>query len=398
MEIGTGFSQNNNSMVAAHEAVEMAKVALKEHADLALVFCTPNLSSSSLLKVINEALPNTPIVGSSGKAVISSGGVLRHAVGIMLLAFIQKAGLHTAQVINVARRAQLAGEEMGEKLTSGLKDYPRALSLIFSDQLAQASSNFIDGIHSRLGRNEPIIGICPSGGAFLESHLYFNQFISSDACVAAAIDNRLFFGIGASHGWKAIGRSCTVTKSENNTVEQIDGAPATKLYHDYMGYDWAKLKNNLKLISCLYPLGILLPKDRGYLLRNPVSLGSTGSITFSGEVPQNATVRLMLGTKTTCLEAARQAAGEAKANFQACAQANAEEAKKAAVIFSSLSRYNLLGNDAHKEIEAVQEELGQDTPIIGTYSQAEIAPLSADKYRGQAYLHNQSITVLILGS
>ena len=398
MEIGAGLSQGDNSISAAQEAVGQAKANLKEKAELALVFGTPSLSSSSLLKAASEALPGVPIIGSSGKAVICSEGIFKHGVAVMLLNFSGKAHFHAASVINVARRSQLAGEEMGEKLSSGLKDYTRALSLIFCDQLIQSSTHFISGLQSRIGKGLPLAGACPSGDSFFENHLYFNQYITSDACVGITLDSGLSFGIGAGGGWKPLGKSNTVTKAEGNVVESIGGSPASKLYQDYLGYDWPKLKTNLKLAASLYPLGIYLPQEKEYLLRNPISLGASGSVSFSGEVPQNSTVRLMLGTKNTCLAAARQAAAEANANFAACPAARSGYTKRMALVFSSFSRYTLLGQDAKKELEAIQETLGQDTPVIGIYTQAEVTPLSSERYRGQAQLQNQTITIVILGS
>ena len=101
-------------------------------------------------------------------------------------------------------------------------------------------------------------------------------------------------------------------------------------------------------------------------------------------------IRLMIGTKESCLEATRQALSEAKKQLTG-------HTIKLVLLFDSISRYMLLGRDASLELELSREVFGKDTPILGIYTYGEQAPLTAINYRGKSYFHNQTINVLTIG-
>ena len=62
-------------------------------------------------------------------------------------------------------------------------------------------------------------------------------------------------------------------------------------------------------------MGIHLPSSQEYLLRNIKSIEDDGSLVFQGNIPEESTIRLMIGTRESCLDATRQALNEAKASL-----------------------------------------------------------------------------------
>ena len=98
----------------------------------------------------------------------------------------------------------------------------------------------------------------------------------------------------------------------------------------------------------------------------------------------------MIGTKESCLDAARQAALQVKTSMR-------DKQIDFAIVISSASRASLLGRSTGLEIKAIKEILGQDIPLAGFYSYGEFAPLGSMNYYGQTYLHNQAIAVLGVG-
>ncbi len=109
-----------------------------------------------------------------------------------------------------------------------------------------------------------------------------------------------------------------------------------------------------------------------------------------GNGPQGSLIRLMIGTKESCLAATRQATEEVKKSLLG-------RPYNFILVFDSISRYILLGRQAQKELEIIKEELGKDIPIIGLYTYGEQAPLRAINYQGRSYFHNQAITILAIG-
>ena len=65
-----------------------------------------------------------------------------------------------------------------------------------------------------------------------------------------------------------------------NIVYEIDGAPASKTYEDYLARDLNSLRKELKRISLFYPIGIHLKGEEEYLLRNIHSIENDGSLVF----------------------------------------------------------------------------------------------------------------------
>jgi len=400
MDIGLGFSTAKNSVLAAQEATRLAKMNMKEEIDLAVAFSSTDISSTNLLNTIATSLgTEVPLIGLSGLAIISNQGISTHGLVLLLLKFPEGVHFNTAYTKDVNERSTLAGEEMGEKLLYGFQDIPRALAMIFSDGLIEAGSNFIYGLQERLGRSFPVTGASAPDSVFLKSHLYFNREVSTNGCAGILWGGKLNFSLGIKHGWKPLGKPHIVTKSNDNVVDEIDYKPAVKFYQEYFNCDFAKLRKDLNQISIFYPIGVYLEGEEEYLLRNILSIESNGTMRFQGNVPQGSQIRLMIGTKETCLAAAKQAAEEAKRNLfsNPRMEIKKEGLKKFALVFSSISRFMLLRRDANRESEIIQEVLGPDTSVIGLYTRGELAPLRAVSYRGEVYLHNQAISILIIG-
>ena len=401
MYIGIGSSTEKDPALAAEEATKFAKINLyNEKIDLAIVFTSVDFSYTSLLKRISASLENTPIIGCSGAAVISNQGIFKHGVVVMLLSFPPGIYFNTAYIKDVKMKTPLtAGRELGEKLIYGFKDVRRDLGIIFSDGLIDESSNLVYGLQERLGRSFPIVGASASDNLrFLKTYIYFNQEAYSDAACGMLLGGKLNFGLGIKHGWKPLGKPRRVTKSSGNIVYEIDNVSAARIYEEYLACDLIKLRKELKRISIFYPIGVYLAGEEEYILRNILSVEDDGSLVFHGDVPQGSLIRLMIGTKESCLQATRQAVDEAKKGLLSIPVGDYKKrgAKNFVLVFDSISRYILLKRDADKELQIIKEGLGKDTPIIGIYTYGEQAPLRAVSYQGRAYFHNQTITILTI--
>ncbi|MFH0763253.1 MAG: FIST N-terminal domain-containing protein [Candidatus Omnitrophota bacterium] len=393
-QIGVGLGTQKDPLAAVQDAVRQARLNLATtKIDLAIVFSSVDFAHLTVLQTINNLLGSVPLIGSSTLAVITDQGIFKHGLIIMLLSFPEDIYFNIAEVKEISKRpASIAGQELGEKLLYGFKGVRRDLSMIFSDGLIPDGSGLIWGLQESLGRSFPLAGASASDNlTFKKTYLYFNQELLSDAACGILWGGKLNFGLGIKHGWKPIGKPHSVTRAAGNVVYEIDGAPAAQLYADYLAYDLNRLKRELKYISVFYPLGMYIPGEDEYLLRNILSIQDDGSLTFQGSVAQDTKVRLMIGTKESCLQATRQALDEAKKNLLG-------RAMKFVIIFNSASRYMLLGREAKKEIEIIKSGLDSNTPVIGIYTYGEQAPLKAVSYQGRAYFHNQTIVVLGVGS
>jgi hypothetical protein len=386
-----GVSREKDYGLAAKEALAQAKADMPyKKFDLAFVFASIDLCYPSLLKTIVSELGHVPLIGSSGAAVITNHGILKHGVAVLLLNLPERIFFNVACVSDVKTKTPVsAGEELGTKLLYGFKDVRRDLSVVFSDGLIKDSHGLIRGLQAKLGSSFPLVGASASDNlSFTKTCVFFNQEMLTDAAAGILWGGRLNFGLGTSHGWKPLGKPRRVTKSYNNAVYTIDGLPAAKVYEEYLGRDFNELKKELKHISTLYPVGIYLSEEEEYLLRNVVAIDEGGILVFQGDVPQASQIRLMIATKESCLLATREALNEANA---------AVKQPDFLLVFNSISRYILLGRDASKELRIIKGSVPENTPIAGVYTYGEQAPLKAINYQGKVYFHDQTIAVLSVG-
>lgn len=390
IKVGVGFSEEKDQIAAAKEAVRHARMGIAgEKISLAMVFSTIDFAHTSLLKTLSVYMEGVPLIGCSGAAVISKKGIYKHGLIVMLFSLPAEVYFNVASVKDIkAKTPQAAGEELGEKLLYGFQNVRRDVGIILSDGLMEESSNLVYGLQDKLGKSFPIVGGCASDNlAFKKTYVYSNEEMMSDAACGIVLGGKLNFGIGVKHGWKPLGKPRRITRSTGNVVYEIDGVAAANIYEEYLASDAQQLRKELKRISILYPLGVYLPGEEEYLLRNLVSIQEDGSLVLLGNVPQDSLTRLMIGTKESCLEATKQAIEEVnrglfgrKINF--------------VLVFDSISRYILLGRQAEKELNIIRESLNPDAEIIGVYTYGEQAPLMAINYQGRTYSHNQTVTVL----
>jgi hypothetical protein len=392
MHIGIGISTDRDHIRAVKDAVQAARIQLaSEKIDVAIVFSTVDFAHTIVFKTLSNLLKNVPLLGSSTLGIISNQGISTYGIAVLLLSLPKETYFNIACVKNISSKSAVsAGEELGEKLLYGCKGVRRSLTIVFSDGLLQNCPEVIYGIQERLGTSFPLVGASASDKlTFNKTYVYFGDEILTDAACGILLGGKWRFGLGIQHGWKPLGKPRTVTRSSGNIVTQIDNSPASRIYEDYFAKRMTEFKADLKRIAMLYPVGIKIPGEKEYLLRNVIDVND-GTLVFQGDVPQDSTIRLMIGTKESCLEAAAKATEDAKRNL-------AGQTVKFALIFDSATRAALFKRQAARELETVKSKLGRNIPIIGMYTYAEQAPLSAINYLGKAYFHSHTITLLEVG-
>lgn len=393
IKTGQGLSTKKDPLAAVPEAIQQAKMQLGEtEPDLAIVFSSADLAHPGLLKAIASNLTDIPVIGGSSSAIISSQGIFRQGLVVMLLSFLHNVFFNVACVKDIHTKTSLiAGQELSDQLLFGLKNVQRDIGILLTDGFVEDSASLIHGLQQRLGSSFPLIGASLSDILGLaNSRLYFGQELIKNGAIGMLLGGKLNFGLAEKHGWQPLGKPREITKAERNIVYEIDNEAAVKLYEDYFGWGSVKLREELKRISVLYPVGIYLTGEKEYLLRNVLAIEPDGALVLQGDVPEGSTVRLMIGTKESCLQATQEALQEAKRSLQG-------HPISFVLVFDSISRYILLGRQAYKELEVIKKNVEKNTPIIGFYSYGEEAPLLATNYRGKTYLHNQTVTVLAVG-
>jgi len=169
----------------------------------------------------------------------------------------------------------------------------------------------------------------------------------------------------------------------------IEGKPAVAIYEEYFGKSRKEIEKTLIEMSIYYPLGLYVPGETEYLLRNVLRIDEDGGLVCQGDASVESEVRLMMGTKEWALDAATQAAQEAKDSL------NGKEVK-GALVFESISRNKLLGRLTERELSRIKQVLG-NVPILGVCTYGEQAPLKSLEHYGETYFHNETLAILAIG-
>ena len=401
IDIGTGLSLGKNVIASAEEAVRQARnqKSAKTAADLAIVFATADYIPSALLSSLNKLLGSTPLIGATAPAIITNQGIFKHGIALMLLSFPDGVYFNCSGVSMDERpNALQAGELMGERLLYGFKNVPRSLGLLFLDRINENSPEFVFGLQEKLGKSFPCIGasVClPEAGPAY--HTFCNETALANGCAGILWGGRLSFGLGIKHGWKPLGKPHTITQSYKNIIYRIDDKPAVELYAEYLGYEETRIRKEFKKISLLYPLGIRMPGQKDYLLKNLYALDDTGAFLTQGAVTEGTVVSLMIHTHETALSATTEAVEEAQASLAiAPAKAHRGQVNSFGLVFDSMLRVTTFGREAKRELAALKNSVPAQTPFIGMCTYTELAPLKSDTYRGQTYFQDQSISVVLI--
>ncbi|MDD5004908.1 MAG: FIST N-terminal domain-containing protein [Candidatus Omnitrophica bacterium] len=391
--IGVGFSSHADPLEAAKIASSQAKKQIhQKKPNLIIVFSSVHFQGRKLLEGICYIFgENTNILGCTGSGVITEAGVLKYGVAIMAITSTKiKFGIGAVPQINKDHPRE-SGEQFARSALKNLGAHTKGIGLIFSDGLIEKGSELLDGVKEILGRSFPIIGGSAADNLhFSKTYQYYNKDTLNNALIGTILSGEGIFGYGLKHGWRPLGRPHIVTQSSGNIIQKIEDGPAIEIYKDYFKKTLEEIKSLLIQISVLYPLGIYLSEEEEYLLRNVMHINPDGGIVCQGDVHEGSQVRIMLGTKETALEAAQQAALEAKNPFK-------HTPALGAIVFESVSRINLLGHRANEEINIVKNTLGENIPFIGVCTFGEQAPLKSLEYRGESHFHNEAIAILTIG-
>lgn len=393
MNVSFGFSQLKEHIQATNEAAGQAIIGLKgAPVSLAFIFTSAEFVHPLVLKTANYLLGETPILGCNSSGIITNKGIFKYGIAVLLLGLSQQTFFNTAAVTDINKNTSLlSGKELGSELLYGFKEVRRSLAIIFSDKLITEGANLINGLQENLGRSFPLIGASSADNfASQKTFQYFNNELLTDSCCGILFGGKFNFGFGIKHGWLPLGKMRCATKSSSNVIKEIDDEPAVKLYQDYFAKDTMELAKELRRISIFYPIGIYLEGEKEYLLRNVISIKDDGSLVTQGDVPQDSKIRLMISTEDSRLAAAIGACVEAKRNL-------GEQKIKFVMVFDSAARFSLLGRQHERELDVIKDAFGENTPLIGIYTNGEQAPLKSIQHLGQTYFHNQSISILAIG-
>lgn len=385
--VGIGHSRAAESFRAGEEAAAQALERMSHPpADLVFLFGSIRYDQETLLRGVASQIFRTPLVGCSTAGEILPEGPAHRSVVAMA---IRSDTLRAATGLGAGLRdnPRQAGREAAAAAVGARLQGPHGF-LMFPDGLTGNGAEAVRGAQDVLGLSFPIAGGSAADDfGFSRTYQYHGGHAYTNAVSGVLLAGPIALGIGARHGWKPLGKPRKVTRSAGNVVRELEGLSAVNLYETYFGKAASPQRSEaLAAMSIVYPLGMPIPGEEEYLLRNVQRVDPAGALVYAGEVPEGAEVRLMMGSKAQALAASRRAAEQAKL-------AISPRKPTFALVFSSCSRSRLFGRRLGQEIRTIRQVLGEEVPFAGFYDYGEQAPMTAAGFRGRSYLHNETLVV-----
>ncbi len=351
---------------------------------LLLVFSSPTLLSSPILAdALANRFPEAQRVGCSTAGEICSHGVENSTAVVTAVHFDRT----SMKVVCAELAAMESSFDAGESLAQQFAGWNPKVVLVFGQGVNINGSAMIDGMVRHLGVGVPIAGgLAGDDGAFRKTYTLCNAGVSSTALVAVGLKgDALNVSYGSFGGWKPFGPVRKVTRSANNILYELDGAPALDVYKRYLG-DYAK---DLPGSGLLFPFEMLSDaREPSGLIRTILGVDeSQGSLTLAGAIQQDGYLRLMHAQTDALVDGAEEAASATTKLLDLRGQPGL------ALLVSCVGRKLVMGGRVDDEIEIVQEVLGAQAQVAGFYSYGEISP-GRGVYPCQ--LHNQTMTISYL--
>lgn len=386
-------SNKSESVEAGKDACQKAIQGIGGRADLIIAFSSVAYDQQKLVQGLREAAGEIPVVGCSDSGEITDQGPVFEQVAVMALQapdIEYSFGLGKGTDKDSFQAGKQAAQQVKEKAKGDL-----SLFVMLLDGLAENGAAAVRGVQDVLGRNFPIMG--GSAGddfKFEKTFQYYQGEVLTNSVVGLGLSGDFCFGVGVQHGWEPIGLPMKVTKAKGAKLIEIDNRPALSIYEDYFGKKAKELiKEPIARMAYTYPLGMSVEGSDELLIRDVVIANEKGEITCAAEIPQGSEIRLMLGDPEKAIQSAKKAAENAKEQL-------GEAKAKAILVFDCMARCKLLGQGIRtkEEIDAIQEVLGKDVPLIGFYTYGEQAPLAGELGEScQSVFHNETMTLMVLG-
>jgi len=368
-----------SSWTAERDWTPAAPGTLRESAQLVLVFgATAILHDSQRIQDIRQAYPRAHVLGCSTAGEICGPRVFDDSLVATAVHFddtrLQAAKIDLSEVPDSFRA--------GERLALALDHTGLVHVLVLSDGTRVNGSELVRGLAAHLPPHVAITGGLAGDGARFDQTLVCLDGMpeSGQIAIIGFYGTRLKVGYGSVGGWDPFGPERIITRASGNVLYELDGQSALALYKKYLGAHAADLPAS----GLLFPLSLRVREDDTGIVRTILGINEEEqSITFAGDVPEGAYVRLMKANFDRLIDGANQAA-------QASYETIGSSSPDLAILISCVGRKLVLKQRIEEEVESVREILGDRTILTGFYSYGEIAPFTPS---AKCELHNQTMTI-----
>lgn len=338
------------------------------------------LEAPSLYADLRGYFPNGDIVFGSSAGEIMGNRVYDDSLVITIIQFEKsKYEVVRENILECNKDSKLLGTQLGAKLR---KDGLKHIFVISEGSFINGSS-LIEGLELSNQLTTITGGLCGDDARFEKTIASYNEPPKQGEVIAIGLYGETLEITNAQYGgWKPFGPERIVTKSEANILYELDNFPALDLYKRYLG-DKSK---QLPQAALLYPLRVKSSAKKESFVRTILSIdNASNAMILAGDVPEGATVQLMMASIDNIADGALQAA---EIGMQ-----HRKTPPELALVVSCIGRKLVMDQRVEEEIEEVIDIIGDKATVCGFYSYGELAPFNNQR---SCELHNQTMTLTLI--
>ena len=355
---------------------------------IAIVFISVKQDRDAVSKLLDDH--SIQIFGATTAGEFIDGEMEEGSIVMLLLdmnpAYFKIEFLATSQ--------ETAFEDAIKLGSTGKETFTNPAFIIANSGVALDGEPFVEGIIQAFGKEVTIFGGKAADDLALESTFVFTNGKSNDCALVALIidEDKIDVNGIATCGWKAIGTTKTVTKSEGNIVYTIDDKPALDTLMNYLGVE-IKQEGNKDIVTFLsswyYPLQVERENVDPVIRTAMFANREERSLICSGKVPQGSKIRFSLPPDFDSIDTV---VAECKG-----IKDNGQQQADALIMFSCVSRHLSFGAVMKEEIEQVQQIW--DAPMAGFFSYGEYGkslPAGQAGKTSKNEYHNNTCCLVVL--
>ncbi len=379
MYVRVGFSEHPDTETAGTHAANQALANTKRrNPDVALLFCTTRHNPNFLRAAVTSVLGDIPIIGGAAVGVITndSFGYAGAQVGVAAI-WLDGVNLTMVGKGGLAGNENLIGVSLGNELKESGYEKGTPIMLLYDainrNELGvnlNLATPLLAGMEEALGYLPPdMVGAGLQGDYDLSpSWLWTGNKAQSSYAMAISFPGAMKLESCILHGCRPYGKTYTVTKSDGQTILEIDNQPA-------LSYMASQIQPSLPIEE--FPFFIIFGVNRdpsgkeesSYANRLCLSIDESrqGITMFESDMVAGTEFRLMY--RSLDLE---YISPKVENLFTRAAGQNRRPVF--AFYIDCAGRAAKFGGDLEDAV-VVQESVANRVPLLGIYSGVEIAPI-----------------------
>ena len=255
--------------------------------------------------------------------------------------------------------------------------------ITYVDGLTHNISDFLSELYENYGMKTTYLGGGAGSFSLKQKPCVFSKDgFYEDAAVVCVCKTKS--SIGVKHGWEKLEGPFTVTKANQNTIEEINWENPFSIYKEVVEADsGCKFKkDNFFDLANGYPLGII-KEDNEHIIRDPLHIHDDQFLVCVGQVEENNMIDIMKGENDSLINAAKIATQEV---------VEQAENPKNAIIIDCISRILFLQDDFKFELKNVSQTIQNKFPNLEVCGAMTLGEISS---YGNGYIEFYNKTIVV---